>query len=213
MDTRQSGDKETVSSSRGRGSRRKLNLSSDSKSTKRFGKQERAILEEWMNEHSDFPYPDPRQENELVELTRLSRKQIKTWMTNHRRRKMNLKRGDDDEHCTMLVEEESKKEIFSRLPQGELGFQMKPNPPPQPHEFLTTFGPANPAETEMPMEQQTIAPGNLQIEHPAEGQSCENYNPSTTELMDTLGFLFTPNSSNGNREKTSSTAHQPLPPG
>jgi len=62
-------------------------------SSKRFEKNVRKILEKWMTDHWEYPYPDAGEEEQLISITKLKRRQIKTWMTNYRRRKMNLRRA------------------------------------------------------------------------------------------------------------------------
>mmetsp|Transcript_142118 Transcript_142118/g.317991 ORF Transcript_142118/g.317991 Transcript_142118/m.317991 type:complete len:240 (+) Transcript_142118:55-774(+) len=60
--------------------------------SKRFEKNTRGLLERWMVDHWEYPYPDSAEEDGLMAETHLTRRQIKTWMTNYRRRKMHLRR-------------------------------------------------------------------------------------------------------------------------
>lgn len=52
----------------------------------RFPRDAVKILKQWLGEHSDHPYPNEREKDELKQLTGLKRSQISNWLANARRR-------------------------------------------------------------------------------------------------------------------------------
>jgi hypothetical protein len=52
----------------------------------RFPRDAVKILKQWLSEHSDHPYPNEREKDELKQLTGLKRSQISNWLANARRR-------------------------------------------------------------------------------------------------------------------------------
>lgn len=52
----------------------------------RFPRDAVKILKQWLAEHSDHPYPNEREKDELKRLTGLKRSQISNWLANARRR-------------------------------------------------------------------------------------------------------------------------------
>ncbi|KAK5084563.1 hypothetical protein LTR05_005641 [Lithohypha guttulata] len=56
------------------------------KSGARFHRDAVKILKKWLSEHSDHPYPNERERDELKQLTGLKRSQISNWLANARRR-------------------------------------------------------------------------------------------------------------------------------
>ena len=52
----------------------------------RFPRDAVKILKQWLTEHSDHPYPNEREKDELKHLTGLKRSQISNWLANARRR-------------------------------------------------------------------------------------------------------------------------------
>lgn len=52
----------------------------------RFPRDAVKILKQWLAEHSDHPYPNEREKDELKQLTGLKRSQISNWLANARRR-------------------------------------------------------------------------------------------------------------------------------
>mmetsp|Transcript_12204 Transcript_12204/g.13924 ORF Transcript_12204/g.13924 Transcript_12204/m.13924 type:complete len:155 (+) Transcript_12204:308-772(+) len=46
------------------------------------------ILLKWVREHRYFPYPTEEERQELINSTGLSRKQLRSWLTDARRRKL-----------------------------------------------------------------------------------------------------------------------------
>eukprot|EP00808_Paulinella_micropora_P026902 g59683.t1 len=48
--------------------------------------KQKNIRKEWIEDHCKEPYPDDIQKQELVELTRLTYKQVQMWFVNVRRR-------------------------------------------------------------------------------------------------------------------------------
>ena len=52
----------------------------------RFPRDAVKILKQWLAEHSDHPYPNEREKDELKGLTGLKRSQISNWLANARRR-------------------------------------------------------------------------------------------------------------------------------
>jgi hypothetical protein len=43
------------------------------------------MLRQWLQDHSDHPYPSRKEKLALVKKTRLSKKQIQNWFTNARK--------------------------------------------------------------------------------------------------------------------------------
>ena len=60
-----------------------------------IGKENRAILLEWLCDHEKQPYPSPQELVELISITNLTTKQIRTFLVNYRMRflKRNPKNG------------------------------------------------------------------------------------------------------------------------
>lgn len=56
------------------------------KSGSRFHRDAVKVLKQWLSEHTDHPYPNERERDELKELTGLKRSQINNWLANARRR-------------------------------------------------------------------------------------------------------------------------------
>ena len=56
------------------------------KSGARFHRDAVKILKQWLSEHSNHPYPNERERDELKEVTGLKRSQINNWLANARRR-------------------------------------------------------------------------------------------------------------------------------
>lgn len=56
------------------------------KSGARFHRDAVKILKQWLSEHTDHPYPNERERDELKHLTGLKRSQINNWLANARRR-------------------------------------------------------------------------------------------------------------------------------
>ncbi|KAK5938673.1 hypothetical protein PMZ80_008864 [Knufia obscura] len=56
------------------------------KSGARFHRDAIKILKTWLSEHTDHPYPNERERDELKQLTGLKRSQINNWLANARRR-------------------------------------------------------------------------------------------------------------------------------
>lgn len=56
------------------------------KSGARFHRDAIKILKQWLSEHTDHPYPNERERDELKQLTGLKRSQINNWLANARRR-------------------------------------------------------------------------------------------------------------------------------
>jgi Homeobox KN domain len=52
----------------------------------RFPRDAVKILKQWLSEHSDHPYPNEREKDDLKQLTGLKRSQISNWLANARRR-------------------------------------------------------------------------------------------------------------------------------
>ncbi|KIX03180.1 uncharacterized protein Z518_06732 [Rhinocladiella mackenziei CBS 650.93] len=52
----------------------------------RFPRDAVKILKQWLAEHSDHPYPNEREKDELKQVTGLKRSQISNWLANARRR-------------------------------------------------------------------------------------------------------------------------------
>lgn len=52
----------------------------------RFPRDAVKILKRWLSEHTDHPYPNEREKDELKQLTGLKRSQISNWLANARRR-------------------------------------------------------------------------------------------------------------------------------
>jgi len=52
----------------------------------RFPRDAIKILKQWLAEHTDHPYPNEREKDELKQLTGLKRSQIANWLANARRR-------------------------------------------------------------------------------------------------------------------------------
>ncbi|KAL4913520.1 hypothetical protein BDW62DRAFT_161123 [Aspergillus aurantiobrunneus] len=56
------------------------------KSSSRLSREAVRILKDWLNDHSDHPYPDEEEKEELKLRTGLKRTQITNWLANARRR-------------------------------------------------------------------------------------------------------------------------------
>ena len=56
------------------------------KAGSRFPRDAIKILRQWLSEHSDHPYPNDREKDELKQVTGLKRSQISNWLANARRR-------------------------------------------------------------------------------------------------------------------------------
>lgn len=54
------------------------------KSREPLSKENVKILEEWLNDNMDYPYPGPVDLDELHIKTSLSKKKIRVWLTNYR---------------------------------------------------------------------------------------------------------------------------------
>ncbi|KAJ9653383.1 hypothetical protein H2198_007423 [Neophaeococcomyces mojaviensis] len=69
--------------------RKELNSMTDPRSRKsgaRFHRDAVKILKQWLSEHTDHPYPNERERDDLKQLTGLKRSQINNWLANARRR-------------------------------------------------------------------------------------------------------------------------------
>ncbi|KAA8651527.1 putative homeobox and C2H2 transcription factor [Aspergillus tanneri] len=56
------------------------------KSSSRLSREAVRVLKAWLQEHSDHPYPNDREKDELKQRTGLKRTQINDWLANARRR-------------------------------------------------------------------------------------------------------------------------------
>ena len=56
------------------------------KNGSRFPRDAVKLLKHWLGEHSDHPYPNDKEKDELKQLTGLKRSQISNWLANARRR-------------------------------------------------------------------------------------------------------------------------------
>ncbi|EFC36711.1 predicted protein [Naegleria gruberi] len=61
---------------------------SGSKKRKRsnFSKKDKELLIEWLQNHSDYPYPSDEEKDELLERVSMTKDQLETWFVNNRKR-------------------------------------------------------------------------------------------------------------------------------
>ena len=52
----------------------------------RFKYESRVVLTKWVNDHIDHPYPMPSEYEQLEFTSGLNEKQLRTWLTNYRKR-------------------------------------------------------------------------------------------------------------------------------
>mmetsp|Transcript_32716 Transcript_32716/g.37372 ORF Transcript_32716/g.37372 Transcript_32716/m.37372 type:complete len:127 (-) Transcript_32716:251-631(-) len=58
------------------------------KPKKMFSEEVSDLLMDWLKTHAEYPYPTESERIELCEATRLSRKQLRIWFINTRKRKL-----------------------------------------------------------------------------------------------------------------------------
>ena len=75
------------------------------KKSEPFGKESRAILLKWLNDHQSMPYPDTKELIELSNETNLSPKQVRTFLVNYRMRflKRNPKNGQINQNMRVDI--------------------------------------------------------------------------------------------------------------
>ena len=51
-----------------------------------FSKKDKELLIEWLQNHSDYPYPTDEEKDELLETVSMTKDQLETWFVNNRKR-------------------------------------------------------------------------------------------------------------------------------